>query len=223
MFISKKMKIEIYYLNTKITTEINKNILVKDLISDLKKYLNSTESNFVLLDNDHKKLKDTDTITYDKGKNSLTFYLIKSSINKNALTHSNKKEKPKEDLKMNQLIMKCTGAKKALNIKNIGSANQQRLGIFELIDNRNNQNEAGANNPFDRLINILQILEEYDINNAGANDGPMRNNAPVEADERAVRELQDMGFAEDRARQALINSRNDINRATELLLGEEGD
>ena len=32
--------------------------------------------------------------------------------------------------------------------------------------------------------------------------------------------MKDMGFAEDRARQALINSRNDINRATEILLGE---
>ena len=41
--------------------------------------------------------------------------------------------------------------------------------------------------------------------------------------ENALRELQDMGFAEDRARQALINSRNDINKATEILLGEMGD
>ena len=223
MFISKKMKIEIFYLNTKIITEINKNIQVKDLINDIKKYLDSKDSNFVLLDSDQKKLKETDIISIDKTKNSLTFYLIKSSIKKNALINSDKKEKPKEDLKMNQLIMKCTGAKKALNIKNYGSANQQRLGIFELMDNQNNQNEAGANNPFERLINMLQILEEIEINNPGARDGQMRNNAPVEADERSVRELQEMGFAEDRARQDLINARNDINRATELLLGEEGD
>ena len=223
MFISKKMKIEIFYLNTKIITEINKNIQVKDLLNDIKKYLDSKDSNFVLLDSDQKKLKETDIISIDKTKNSLTFYLIKSSIKKNALINSDKKEKPKEDLKMNQLIMKCTGAKKALNIKNYGSANQQRLGIFELMDNQNNQNEAGANNPFERLINMLQILEEIEINNPGARDGQMRNNAPVEADERSVRELQEMGFAEDRARQDLINARNDINRATELLLGEEGD
>ena len=223
MFISKKMKIEIFYLNTKIITEINKNIQVKDLINDIKKYLDSKDSNFVLLDSDQKKLKETDIISIDKTKNSLTFYLIKSSIKKNTLLNSDKKEKPKEDLKMNQLIMKCTGAKKALNIKNYGSANQQRLGIFELMDNQNNHNEAGGNNPFERLINMLQILEEIEINNPGARDGQMRNNAPVEADERSVRELQEMGFAEDRARQALINSRNDINRATELLLGEEGD
>ena len=223
MFISKKMKIEIYYLNTKISTEINKNIQVKDLINDLKKYLNSTDSNFVLLDSDQKQLKETDIITNDKTKNSLTFYLIKSSIKKNTLINSDMKDKPKEDLKMNQLIMKCTGAKRALNIKNYGSAIQTRLGVFDLIDNRNNQNEEGGNNAFERLINLLQLLEENEINNPGSRDGQMGNNAPVEADERSLRELQDMGFAEDRARQALINSRNDINRATELLLGEEGD
>ena len=223
MFISKKMKIEIYYLNTKISTEINKNIQVKDLINDLKKYLNSTDSNFALLDSDQKLLKETDTITNDKTKNSLTFYLIKSSIKKNALINSDKKEKPKEDLKMNQLIMKCTGAKRALNIKNYGSANRPGLGIFNLIDNPNNQNDPGANNAFDRLINLLQLLEENEINNPGLRDGQMGDNASVEADERSLRELQDMGFAEDRARQALINSRNDINRATELLLGEEGE
>ena len=223
MFISKKMKIEIYYLNTKISTEINKNIQVKDLINDLKKYLNSTDSNFVLLDSDQKQLKETDTITHDKTKNSLTFYLIKSSIKNNALINSDVKDKSKEDLKMNQLIMKCTGAKRALNIKNYGSAIQTRLGVFDLIDNRNNQNEEGGNNAFERLINLLQLLEENEINNPGLRDGQMGNNAPVEADERSLRELQDMGFAEDRARQALINSRNDINRATELLLGEEGE
>ena len=72
-------------------------------------------------------------------------------------------------------------------------------------------------------LEVFKINYIYDINNPGANEGPMRNNAPVKADERDVRELQDMGFAEDRARQALINSRNDINRATELLLGEKGD
>jgi len=46
------------------------------------------------------------------------------------------------------------------------------------------------------------------------------NNRQIEADEQLLRELQDMGFPEDRARQALINSRNNINRATEILLGE---
>ena len=88
-------------------------------------------------------------------------------------------------------------------------------------NNNNNENNGQRNeeDSFDRLINIIQFFNESGIR-------PIRiqsNAAPVEADEKALRELQDMGFAEDRARQALINSRNDINRATEILLGEMGE
>ena len=32
-----------------------------------------------------------------------------------------------------------------------------------------------------------------------------------------------MGFSGDRARQALINTRNNINKATEILLGEDDE
>ena len=45
----------------------------------------------------------------------------------------------------------------------------------------------------------------------------------VEVNEDYVKQLHEMGFPEDRARQALINSRNNINRATEILLGETGE
>ena len=161
MYITKKMKIEIYYMNTKITTEINKNIQVKDLINELKKYLNTTDSNYVLLDSEQKQLNELATITHDKNKKSLTFYLIKPTVKKNALKNSDKKEKSKEDPKISQYIMKCTGAKKALNIKNNMSSNQQRAGILELLEHRNNH-EGQENNAFDRLLNLLQLLEEFD-------------------------------------------------------------
>ena len=69
-------------------------------------------------------------------------------------------------------------------------------------------------------MNLIQFFQESGIRPVRIQNA---NNGPVEADEKALRELQDMGFAEDRARQALINSRNDINRATEILLGEMGE
>ena len=95
------------------------------------------------------------------------------------------------------------------------------LDFFDRNNNNNNENNGQRNeeDSFDRLINIIQFFNESGIR-------PVRiqtNNEPVEADEKALRELQDMGFAEDRARQALINSRNDINKATEILLGEMGE
>ena len=216
------MKIEIYFLNTKLTTEIKKDIQVKDLLSDLKEYLNTKDSNFILFDNKHIQLKETDIISTKNAKQS-TFYLIKSSLNKNNLLISEKKEL-KEKLTMEQLIMQCTGAKKPLDIKKQIPLNpNHRLPLLELFDNRNN--EGGENNAFDRLLNILQVLEEN--NQIAFRIGQVNNNnndnTQVEADEQALQELKDMGFPEDHARQALINSRNDLNRATEILLGEGGE
>ncbi len=210
------MKIEIYYQNSKLTTEIKKDTLVKDLIYNLKQYLKTENSNFILFDSEQNKLKESDSISINK-QNKLTFYLMKSSINKNNLINLDQKEKLTENLNINQLIMKCTGAKKLIE-KPQGN---NRVGLLELIDNRNNR-QGRDNNAFERLINILQLLD--DNNQIIFREEPIvNNNNPVEADEQALRELQDMGFPEDRARQALINSRNDINRATELLLGEGGD
>ena len=216
------MKIEIYFLNTKLTTEIKKDIQVKDLLSDLKEYLNTKDSNFILFDNKHIQLKETDIISTKNAKQS-TFYLIKSSLNKNNLLISEKKEL-QEKLTMEQLIMQCTGAKKPLDIKKQMPLNpNHRLPLLELFDNRNN--EGGENNAFDRLLNILQVLEEN--NQIAFRIGQVNNNnndnTQVEADEQALQELKDMGFPEDHARQALINSRNDLNRATEILLGEKGE
>ena len=217
------MKIEIYFLNTKLTTEIKKDIQVKELLSDLKEYLNTKDSNFILFDNKHIQLKETDIISTKKGKQT-TFYLIKSSLNKNNLIIS-EKEEPKEKLSKEQHIMHCTGAKKPLDIKKqIPINSNPRLPLLELFDNRNND-QGGENNAFDRLLNILQVLEEnnqiaFRIGQVNNNNN---NNTQIEADEQALQELKDMGFPEDHARQALINSRNDINRATELLLGEGGE
>ena len=212
------MKIEIYFLNTKLTTEIKKDIQVKDLLNDLKEYFDAKDSNFILFDNNHRELKESDTISIKKGS-QITFYLNKSSINKNILINSEKQDKSIEKLSKEQLIMHCTGAKKPIDVKKFVQANQNnRFSILELFDNNRNNENGPENNAFDRLLNIIQVLEEN--NQILFRPGPINNNTQIEADEHALRELQDMGFPEDRARQALINSRNDINRATELLLGE---
>ena len=43
----------------------------------------------------------------------------------------------------------------------------------------------------------------------------------IEANENLVNQLKDMGFPEDRSRDALIRARNDLSIATNILLGEE--
>ena len=211
------MKIEIYFLNSKLTTEVEKDIKVSELLTDLKFYFKMKDANFILFDSNKKQLNESEIIK--NRKNSLiSFYLIKSNIQ-----NLPNVEKINNKIPIQELIMKCTGAKKILEKKN--NANDRGLNFFEFFEHRNNENNNNNNQPgngdsFDRLLNLIQFFQESGIR-------PLRiqnvNNGPVEADEKALRELQDMGFAEDRARQALINSRNDINRATEILLGEMGE
>ena len=211
------MKIEIYFLNTKLITEIKKDIQVKDLLYDLKQYFSALSSNFILFDQNSIQLKDSDIISAKKGT-QLKFYLMKSCPNKKNLILSDKKEKSND--KINNLIMKCTGAKKPLDMKVQAPLYQNRFRFLDIFDNNNNPQE----NPLDRLLNIMQALEENNqIGIIGRPNNNNNNNIQIEADEQALRELQSMGFPEDRARQALINSRNDINRATEILLGDSGE
>ena len=211
------MKIEINYMDTKLKTEISKNIKnikVKDLLQDIKNYFNTNENNFILYNSDYCKLKESDSIPIPKETDKIILYLTKSSIADNNLL--DKKNNINDKMNISQLIMKCTGAKKPIEIKPY--LQQNRFGLLNLLDNRNEDD-----NPLNRLFNLLQELEDNNMIQVGIARPPNGNNNPVEADESLLRQLQEMGFPEDRARQALINSRNNINRATEMLLGEFGD
>ena len=64
------------------------------------------------------------------------------------------------------------------------------------------------------MLQLLQALEQRNI------IIEENNNVPIEINENYLNELKEMGFPEDRARQALIRSRNNMNRATEILLDE---
>ena len=206
------MNVDIYFLNTKLKTEIKKDIQVKDLINELKEYLGTKDSNFILFDDEHNQLGESETISIKNPKQS-KLYLIKTSVNQNNLTNSPNKD----NSNINQLIMECTGAKKVLEK---ASLNQNRINLLEVIGGDRNNGPGG--DYIERLINLIEIFDgnhQIIIREGGHNN----NNNPVEADEQSLRQLQDMGFPEDRARQALINSRNDINRATEMLLGEEAE
>jgi len=211
------MRLEIYFQNSKLTTEISKNISVSDLLNDLKKYLNSPNSNFVLFDSNENQLIEKDIISIKSGEKTQKFYLIKSSIKKPEVKIS---QNLTDNLNIRQLISKCTDSKKPLETINTNQNQTQtrHLELLELMEGRNNQNDGG-NSPFNRFLNILQLFEEGNIiiperriNN--------NNNGPIEPDENSLKELKDMGFPEDRAREALIRTRNNITRATEILLGE---
>ena len=67
----------------------------------------------------------------------------------------------------------------------------------------------------------IKYKEEQNIDIRVRQNNPPQN---VEPNENYVRELKDMGFPEDRARDALMRTGNDINRATDILLnGDDED
>ena len=169
--------------------------------------MNVDQSDFVLFDNNFQKLKSTDSIKISNNNDKLILYLVKSSLNENNNNKNNinsQLERNKE-LDENEVIMKCTGAKKPLKKRSFENFNRNRFNDFEFRENN-------------RLNNLLNFLEELDPNIV-FRFPVQNNNIQIRANENLLRQLQDMGFPEDRARQALINSRNNINRATELLLG----
>ena len=207
------MKTEIYINNNKLTTEIKSGIKVRDLITEIKNQIQSKPNTiFKLLDNNQKLLKEDDIISPDlKNKyfiKKLYLIEIESNLEKNKL---NKMTNDDGDLlgneRIGKIIMKTTGAKS--EVKSSPSNIRSRFTGSNLDD------------PFSRLMNVIQVLEENQImfNNLGMRIGSERRNNG-EANEDYVKQLQEMGFPEDRARQALINSRNNINRATEMLLGQ---
>ena len=105
----------------------------------------------------------------------------------------------KKSPEIEDLIMKVTNASTKLESTNI------KIPPTNLYENNPNLN---------RLLQLLQALEQRNI------IIEENNNVPIEVNENYLNELKEMGFPEDRARQALIRSRNNMNRATEILLDE---
>ena len=202
------MKVEIYYQNAKLTTIVNEDLKVKDLYKNLSEYYKLNPSDFILFDNNCHKLKESDIIPIVSNKDIIIIHLIKSSLKEKYEYNNNKPLN--EGKNINQLITECTGAKKPLE-KNINLPYIKRgiTSLFEFFENENNESD---NIFLDSPFNI--ISGDIDIRNRRR-----RHRERTEANGRLLRELQEMGFPEDRARQALLSSRNNIQRATEMLLG----
>ena len=204
------MNIQIYADNQKIITEVSPKLTVEELLSELKNNLGMEKKSFVLLNSNFEPMKNTDTVISSANKDSPpNYFLIESTIQNNQI----KTEKIEIDDKIENIIMKNTGATKPVTHQQPNLMSPHGLAFFDLLNNNNNNEGA------DRLLNLFQLLEENNFIIRGPNLNEINNN-PVEVNEQHLRELIDMGFPEDRARQALISTRNNISRATEILLGE---
>ena len=196
------MKIDIYFESKIYSTEINQPIQIKEIISNFQKLINIPTSKLIILNNKKELLENSETINIQKEKK--TFYIIdKSKINLNQITDFNiiEKEEPIE-----KIITKATNAKIQLEKKKTEIRNN-RLDFNQELQNGGN---------LGRLLAMLQTLEERNLINIQI----MNQNNNIEPNETHVNTLKEMGFPEDRIRTALIRARNNINRATEILINE---
>lgn len=204
------MKIEIKYENEILKSYSKKPISIKDIILNLKRKCNIKKEEILLVFNskNNEIYEETDLlIPNEKEKNQIESLNIIKINNKKNIININNNNKPKENEPIEDLIMKVTGASTKLKsqtqnpedsyniLERLGRENPNLGFLFEMLQNLEQRN--------------LQIQQIRQIN---------RNNQPIEVDENLVNQLKDMGFTEDRARQALRQCRNNIERATEILL-----
>ena len=135
------------------------------------------------------------------------------------------KKKQSQQIPMDELIQQATNAKNKIKPKhkNVSGSLIDRVSILEqmmnsTVSNLNNPNIANRQAQLSEIQNLLRTLMEHP-------GEIIRQQQPAQVvpDETLVNSLKDMGFPEDRCRQALIRARNNINRATDLLLNDELD
>ena len=68
----------------------------------------------------------------------------------------------------------------------------------------------------DIIKNLFIVIED----NSRFINRKRNNDSEIQADETLLKELKEMGFPENRSRQDLINTRNNMEIATEMLLEE---
>lgn len=220
------MDLEIYVKDKKLKTKIKSGVVVKDLLLEIKGYLNKDKKNYIIIDSNNKRLKETDVISpnlIDKNY-ILKLFLIECPNSLNDLYNfDTNKEDDNDEFEINdtleKTIMKVTGAKNPLIIKPQPLIPQNNFHILDILNGEGGNRQEGGNN-IERLFQAILTMQENDLIDNHIIFREHNNNEEIEADEQYLRMLQDMGFPEDRARQALINSRNNINEATESLLGE---
>ena len=202
------MKIEIYYESDVHLTEITQPTKIKDLINNISEYLKLKNEKLLLLNYKREILEETYLISPEKEKKSQKFFLLnKSKLEKENDRKEDKKEDKKEE-PIEKLISKVTNAKTLLEKKKP----EIRTNRLDFMEEMHGGNLA-------RLLSMLRSLEERNLINVQMfNTG--NNNGNIEPNETHVNTLKEMGFPEDRVRAALIRTRNNINRATDILISE---
>ena len=182
------MEITIFYDEHSISITVNKSIKVSTLLNELKHYFNEINAQFSIVDEDRKALYPKTVINPNKPKRELFLFKIASYP---------KQKENKDTTQIEKMIMNETKAKNLLKNVKYSKDSYDPKEIIDLeakedIEEKNNNNLYGGNND-------------------GINDSTNFN-------ESNILTLRDMGFSEEQARNALIQARNNLNRATVILI-----
>ena len=182
------MEITIFYDEHSISITVNKSIKVSTLLNELKHYFNEINAQFSIVDEDRKALSPKTVINPNKPKRELFLFKIASYP---------KQKENKDTTQIEKMIMNETKAKNLL--KNV-KYSKDSYDPKEIID-----------------LEAKEDIEEDNNNNlyGGNNDGI---NDSTNFNESNILTLRDMGFSEEQARNALIQARNNLNRATVILI-----
>ena len=182
------MEITIFYDEHSMSITVNKSIKVSTLLNELKHYFNEINAQFSIVDEDRKALSPKTVINPNKPKRELFLFKIASYP---------KQKENKDTTQIEKMIMNETKAKNLLKNVKYSKDSYDPKEIIDLeakedIEEKNNNNLYGGNND-------------------GINDSTNFN-------ESNILTLRDMGFSEEQARNALIQARNNLNRATVILI-----
>ena len=210
------MKINIILENSSIKTVISKSIKVKELLNHLKKSLPELIKTECFLMDEKGILPEDEIINLIQEEKNL--FIINKII---------KKPHNLESIQIEDLISQATDASSKLKVNKLKRTGPliDRVSILEQMMNNTvsslNSNSLGNRTAqLNQIQSLLRTLMEQPSELIPQSRPVVQN---VVADENLVNNLKEMGFPEDRCRRALIISRNNINRATDMLLNDAID
>ena len=197
------MKLNISYGSHSLSATVTTPITIQDITSSIKQTLNIPNTNLSVIDESNQILNSSEVIL-PQNDSTKNLYIV------NTLLSPSTQKVETSQPSIEDLIMQVTEASDKIVLNKKPTATNTSMNILEQLSNESNSLE--------RLLNLLQGLEsrniQFRINN---------QQQPLEPNENYVRELKDMGFPEERARDALIRARNNISRATDILLNGDDE
>lgn len=197
------MKLNISYGSHSLSATVTTPITIQDITSSIKQTLNIPNTNLSVIDESNQILNSSEVIL-PQNDSTKNLYIV------NTLLSSSTKKIETSQHSIEELIMQVTGASDKIVLNKKPTVSNTSMNILEQLSNESNSLE--------RLLNLLQGLESRNIQFRVNNQ-----QQALEPNENYVRELKDMGFPEERARDALIRARNNISRATDILLNGDDE